>query len=86
MPTVQDTAVCPVCGEEYWYEFDLRTGEYRKLTMCACDRYVRDAEKFLKMKGLWEEFLKFHEEREKEYKEEVEEEEVEEEEESDESE
>jgi hypothetical protein len=85
MPSVQDKAVCPICGEEYWYEFDLRTGEYTKLTMCACDRYVSDAEEFLKMKGLWEEFLKFHEEREKEYKESIGEEEIEEEEESEES-
>jgi len=68
MPTVQGTAVCPVCGEVYWYEFDLRTGEYRKLTMCACDRFRANVEEFLKKKGLWSEFLKFHEEREKEYK------------------
>jgi hypothetical protein len=67
MVKVQDTAICPSCGEEYWYEFDLRTGEYTKLTMCKCDRFMRDAEEFLKMKGLWKEFLRFHEEREKEH-------------------
>jgi len=71
MPTVQGTAICPVCGEEYWYELDLRSGEYRKLTMCKCDRFMRDAEEFLRSKGLWEEFKRFHEQREKEYKESI---------------
>jgi hypothetical protein len=68
MGSVQNVDVCPVCGEEYWYELDLRTGEYRKLTMCKCDRFARDVEEFLKTKGLWEEFLRFHEERERELK------------------
>ena len=43
MPHVQNTAVCPSCGEEYWYEFDCRTGEVTKLSMCACDRWIEDA-------------------------------------------
>jgi len=38
MSSVQNTAVCIVCGEEYWYDFDCRTGEYTKLSMCKCDR------------------------------------------------
>jgi hypothetical protein len=66
MVHVDDTDVCPVCGEEYWYDFDCATGKYTKLSMCACDRYVFDAEEFLKSKGLLEEFKKFHEERERE--------------------
>ena len=70
MPSVQGVDVCPVCGEEYWYDFDCRTGEYSKLSMCACDRWRYDAEEFLKMKGLFEEFKKFHEERERERKQE----------------
>jgi len=68
MPRVTDTDVCPVCGEKFWYDFDCRTGEYSKITMCACDRRMWDAEEFLKMKGLYEEFVKFHEERENERK------------------
>jgi hypothetical protein len=66
MPTVENTEVCPSCGEEYWYEFDCRTLTYTKLTMCKCDRFIHDAKEFLKMKGLWKEFMKFHKEREKE--------------------
>jgi len=66
MSSVTNVDVCPVCGEEYWYDFDCRTGEYTKLSMCHCDRIRRDMEEFLKEKGLWEEFKKFHEEREKE--------------------
>jgi nuclear transport factor 2 (NTF2) superfamily protein len=68
MVSVQGTDVCPNCGEEYWYNFDCTTLEYTKLTACACDRFMCDAEEFLKNKGLWEEFLKFHEEREREYR------------------
>jgi hypothetical protein len=45
------------------------------------DRYVFDAEEFLKSKGLFEEFKKFHEEREKQRGEEEEKEEEEDEEE-----
>jgi hypothetical protein len=81
MAHVDDTDVCPECGEEYLYEFDCRTGEYTKLSMCKCDRYVFDAEEFLKSKGLFEEFKKFHEERGKQRGEEEEKEEEEEEEE-----
>jgi len=73
MVSVQETKVCIVCGEEYLVDFDCRTGEVTKLSMCACDRWRADAEKFLKQKGLFEEFLKFHEEREKELKKEREE-------------
>jgi hypothetical protein len=68
MPTTQGTAVCPTCGEVYWYEFDCHSCEYTKISMCKCDRFMHDAEEFLKKKGLWEEFLKYHEEREKQYK------------------
>jgi len=68
MPHVQNTAVCPSCGEEYWYEFDCRTGEVTKLSMCACDRWIEDAKLFLKEKGLLDEFNKFHQEREQELK------------------
>jgi len=64
MPTVQNTAICPECKEEYWYELDCRTGEITKLTMCKCDRWIRDAKEFLKMKGLLDEFNKFHNKRE----------------------
>lgn len=64
MVGVVDTEVCKVCGEEYWYSFEFPTG-YTKLTACKCDRFVTDVEDFLKEKGLWEEFLRFHEEREK---------------------
>jgi hypothetical protein len=60
MVTVQNVATCPVCEEEYLYEVDLRTGEIVKLTLCKCDRFVRDAEEFLKKRGLWIEFLKYH--------------------------
>jgi len=66
MAGITDTDICPVCGEEYWYDFDCTTGEYTKLSACACDRWRMDAEDFLKEKGLWEEFQRFHEEREKE--------------------
>jgi hypothetical protein len=76
MVSVQDTEVCPKCGEEYWYDFDCNTCEYTVLSMCACDRYAFDAEEFLKEKGLFEEFKAFHEERERERKEEQEIEEV----------
>jgi hypothetical protein len=69
MVTVENTDVCYACGEEITYEFDCRTGEYTKMTMCACDRYSHDAEVFLKKRGLFEEFKKFHEELEAERKE-----------------
>jgi len=59
MSAVQDTEICMVCGEEYWYEFDCRTFEYTKLTMCKCDRELQKAKEFLKKKGLLKEFLSF---------------------------
>ena len=33
MVSVQDIAICPTCGEEYWYDLDCRTCEYTKLSM-----------------------------------------------------
>jgi len=70
MSSVQNTEVCPTCGEEYWYDLDLRSCEYTKISQCHCDRIKKDMEDFLKEKGLWEEFKKFHIEREREYREE----------------
>jgi proteasome assembly chaperone (PAC2) family protein len=67
MVGVSGVEVCPICGEEYEYYVDCTTMEYMK-SMCKCDRFAYDAEEFLKRRGLWEEFLKFHEERERAYK------------------
>jgi hypothetical protein len=66
MVVVEDMDVCPNCGEEYSYEVNCSTGEYRKMSMCKCDRELFDAEEFLKGRGLLEEFRRFHEEMEKE--------------------
>jgi hypothetical protein len=33
------------CGEEYWYDFDCRTGQYTKLSMCKCDRRLMEAKR-----------------------------------------
>ena len=60
MTTVDGTDVCMACGEEYWYQLDCRTGEYTKLSMCACDRRMANAEDFLKAKGLLQEFEDYH--------------------------
>lgn len=70
MGSIVDTGVCPVCGEEYLYDLDLRTLEYTKLSACACDRFKHHVEDFLKKRGLWEEFLRYHEELEAQFKEE----------------
>ena len=70
MVTVEGIDVCPVCGEEYRYDFDCRTGEYTKLTMCKCDRIIEYAREFLEKKGLLDEFEKFVAEMEKEREEE----------------
>ena len=39
---------CPICGEKYTYEFDPRTGEYRRLTMCGCEIKLKELEKKVK--------------------------------------
>jgi len=60
MSSVQDTDVCIVCGEEYWYDFDCRTGEYTKLSMCKCDRQREKLEQ--KIKKLKDELKYFRDE------------------------
>lgn len=67
MGSVQDTDVCPVCGWGYWYEYDLRTGEYTKLTMCRCDIECNVAMEILKEHGLFEEYKRRLEEELKEH-------------------
>ena len=74
MVSLQDTAICLTCGEEYWFDLDCRTGKYTKLSMCKCDRMIMYAREFLKKKGLLDEFDKYMAEREKEEKEEEEDE------------
>ena len=64
MAGILDSDVCQTCGEEYWYSY--KGFEYSKVSMCECDRYVRNVEEFLKQKGMLEEFERFHEERERE--------------------
>jgi len=64
--SLQDTAICPTCGEEYWFDLDCRTGKYTKLSMCKCDRMIMYAREFLKEKVLLNEFEKFVAEMEKE--------------------
>ena len=63
MVTVDNTDVCIVCGEEFWYQFDCRTGEYTKISQCACDRLMNDMVEFLREHGLYEEFQRYHSER-----------------------
>ena len=58
MTTVNDTNVCIACGEEYWYQFDCRTGIDTKISMCKCDRWAFCAEKFLDKHGLLGDFIK----------------------------
>ncbi|ADC64701.1 hypothetical protein Ferp_0527 [Ferroglobus placidus DSM 10642] len=67
MGSVTNTAICPVCGEEYWYDYDTRTGTTTKLSSCACDREIECMREFIRMKGLKDEFREFMREREKEY-------------------
>lgn len=38
MTTVMDYHVCDGCGQEYLYSFDLKTKEYKKVSMCYCDK------------------------------------------------
>jgi hypothetical protein len=59
MPSVQNTDICPTCGEEFWYDFDCRTGEYTKISKCKCDREIEYAREFIEKKGLLDEFEKF---------------------------
>ena len=54
MSSVNNTDVCSACGEEFWYDVDLRTGEYTKISSCRCDRYVLFLEEFLKERSLLE--------------------------------
>jgi len=68
MGKVIDTEVCPICGEEYQVELDIDELTYTKITMCKCDRFRADVEKFLRERGLWEEFLRFFKKNEEERK------------------
>lgn len=65
MGGIIDLDECPICGEEFWYDYDGRTGEFTKLTMCRCDRIMVYVEEFLKSRGLLEEFEKYVEEMER---------------------
>jgi len=59
MVSVQNTEICPTCGEEYWYDFDCQTCEYTKISKCKCDRMIEYAREFIERKGLLGEFEKF---------------------------
>lgn len=37
MSTTQNYSICDSCGEEYMYEFNLKTGKRDKITQCHCD-------------------------------------------------
>lgn len=56
MGSVENTRVCEVCGWEYWYEFDLRSGKYTKLSMCRCDIEKDTALELIEEKGLMKEY------------------------------
>jgi len=56
MVSVIDTDICPICGMEYWYEFDLRTGEYTKLTKCRCNIEHDVAIEIIERHGLSKEY------------------------------
>jgi len=71
--SISDTKVCMVCGEEFWYTFDCKTGEYTKTSACKCDRKAMFVEAFLEDRDLLETFNKEFKESEKEYKSTVEE-------------
>ena len=74
MSSVMNFDMCPFCNEEYWYDFDCKSSEYTKVTMCKCDRYKNNVEEFLRQKKLFEEFEKFHAKKEKQVKREKQEE------------
>ena len=45
---MNEDAVCPRCGGNYWEELNLRTGNYRRVTMCKCDMKVFKLENRIK--------------------------------------
>lgn len=64
MAEVQDTYICPKCGEEVWYEFNYRTGEETILSQCKCDVRLNVALELIEehgLKGEYEERLKEYE-------------------------
>jgi len=67
MSSTSDTEVCLRCGEEYWYSFDLETGECTKTSACKCDRKIMFIEWFLEDRGLFKTFDKEFKESEQEY-------------------
>ena len=40
MSSFQDTQVCMFCGEEFWYEVDLKSGAVHPVSKCLCQRRI----------------------------------------------